>query len=268
VPVAHISGYVEERWSSAAWWSRRFAVFAAFVGGIATAAHRFGLLETIPFLWVLVLVAGLALCALLLAAAGFQRVWHFGDRGGVDLTIGFLLATMLLAPYAFAGWLMFSHPALSDISTDPDDPPNFAAAATFRTDDMNPIVAPTAEDRAEQAKAYPELTGRRYAVSFEQMAGEVETLMKNEGWRILSPLSSGSAIETTVEALAPLPVLALDYDVAVRITDEGNAIYVDMRSASRYGKRDMGVNADRISDFLAALDARANALAVPVPAQQ
>ena len=51
-------------------------------------------------------------------------------------------------------------------------------------------------------KAYPELTGRRYAVSFEQMVGEVETLMQGRGWEILSPLSSGGGIETTIEALA------------------------------------------------------------------
>lgn len=267
MPVARISGYVEERWSSAAWWSRRVAVFAAFVGAIAIATHRFGLIETIPFFWVLALVAALAGCALLLAAAGFQRVWHAGDRGGADLTIGLIVATLLLVPYALAAWWAFSHPALSDISTDLDDPPGLAAAATFRTAGMNAITLPTAEDRALQTKAYPELTGRRYAVSFEQMTAEVEAQMQGRGWRIVSPLPA-DGVETTIEALASLPVLAVDYDVAVRITDEGNAIYVDMRSASRYGNRDMGLNAGRINDFLTELDARANALAAPAPPEQ
>lgn len=264
MPVARISGYVEERWSRTAWWSRRVAVFAVFVAAVSIAAHRFGLIETIPFFWVLALVAALGIGALLLAAAGFQRVWHFGDRGGADLTIGSVLAALLLAPYAVAGWWAFSHPALADISTDLDDPPRLVAAATFRTADMNPIVAPTVETRGEQTKAYPELTGRRYAVSFEQMVNEVEMLMRGRGWLILSPLAS-SSVETTIEALAGLPILALDYDVAVRITDEGNAIYVDMRSASRYGSRDLGINASRINDFLTELDTRANALAAPAP---
>jgi hypothetical protein len=268
VPVAHISGYVEERWSTAALWSRRVAVFAGVVGLAAIAAHRFRLIETIPFLWVLALVAALAICALLLAAAGFQRVWHFGDRGGADLTTGLIVATLLLAPYGVACWLAFSKPALNDVSTDLDDPPRLTAAVAFRTAEMNPIVPPTAQDRAEQTKSYPDLTGRRYAVSFEQMVAEVETLMEGRGWEILSPLSSGSTMETTIEALASVPILALDDDVAVRITDEGNAIYVDMRSASRYGSRDMGINAGRIGDFLTELDARANALAAPAPQPQ
>ena len=265
MPVARISGYVEERWSKAAWWSRRAAVFAVFVGVIAIAAHRFDLLDTIPFFWVLALVAALAVSALLLAAAGFQRVWHSGDRGGADLALASVLAVLLLAPYAIAGWWAFDYPRLADISTDLDDPPHLTAAATFRTADMNPIGTIDLEDRALQMKAYPELTGRRYAVSFEQMVGEVETLMQGRGWEILSPLSSGGGIETTIEAFAEMPILALDYDVAVRITDEGDAIYVDMRSASRYGRRDLGMNAERISSFLKELDVRANALAAPIP---
>jgi hypothetical protein len=263
VAGAGLSIYTEEQWSSAAWWSRRVAVLAVFVGVIAVAAHRFGLIETAPFLWVLVVVGALPLAALLLAAAGFQRIWHFGDRGGVDLAVGLLLAVLVLAPYGVAGWFAFSRPALADVSTDVDDPPLLTAAATFRTVDMNPLTVPTPEIRAIQLKAYPELTGRRYSISFEQTVSEVETIMEARGWKILSPLSSGNGIETTIEGLASLPMLALGYDVAVRITDEGNAIYVDMRSASRYGGRDMGVNAAYISGFLKDLDARANGLALP-----
>ncbi|MGE0281735.1 MAG: DUF1499 domain-containing protein [Rhizobiaceae bacterium] len=265
---ALLSFYTEEQWSVAAWWSRRVAVLAAFVEVIAVAGHRFGLIETVPFLWVLATVAALAVAALLLAAAGFQRVWHFGDRGGADLTAGLLLAALLLIPYGVAGWFAFSRPALSDISTDVDDPPPLIATATFRTPDMNPVTAPTPESRAIQAKAYPELTGRRYSISFEQTVSEVETIMETRGWQILSPLSPGSGVETTIEALANVPVLALGSDVAVRITDEGNAIYVDMRSASRYGRRDMGVNATYISGFLKDLDARANGLALPALKEQ
>jgi uncharacterized protein (DUF1499 family) len=43
--------------------------------------------------------------------------------------------------------------------------------------------------------------------------------------------------------------------VAIRLTDEGETTYVDMRSASRYGRGDFGDNARRIAGFLDALDA-------------
>jgi hypothetical protein len=41
----------------------------------------------------------------------------------------------------------------------------------------------------------------------------------------------------------------------VRLTDEGTSTYVDMRSASRYGRHDLGDNAAQITAFLALLDA-------------
>ena len=44
-------------------------------------------------------------------------------------------------------------------------------------------------------------------------------------------------------------------DVAVRLTDEDASTFVDMRSASHYAQHDLGDNADRISRFLADLDA-------------
>ncbi len=36
--------------------------------------------------------------------------------------------------------------------------------------------------------------------------------------------------------------------------DDGDTVIVDMRSASRYGRYDLGDNATRIVDFLAELD--------------
>ncbi|WP_292649383.1 DUF1499 domain-containing protein, partial [Mesorhizobium sp.] len=60
--------------------------------------------------------------------------------------------------------------------------------------------------------------------------------------------------EVTINALAKSLILSLPADVAVRVTDDGDAIIVDMRSASRYGRYDLGDNATRIVDFLAELD--------------
>ena len=59
----------------------------------------------------------------------------------------------------------------------------------------------------------------------------------------------------TIGALARSFVLDLPVDVAVRITADEDSTLVDMRSASRYGRHDLGDNARRIAAFLAALDA-------------
>ncbi|RWP27955.1 MAG: DUF1499 domain-containing protein [Mesorhizobium sp.] len=60
--------------------------------------------------------------------------------------------------------------------------------------------------------------------------------------------------EATINALAKSFVLSLPADVAVRVTDDGDAATVDMRSASRSGRYDLGDTAARIVDFLAELD--------------
>ena len=61
--------------------------------------------------------------------------------------------------------------------------------------------------------------------------------------------------ETIIEAVALTPILHFASDVSIRITDEGATTYVDMRSASRFGRHDLGDNARRIAGFLTALDA-------------
>jgi len=260
-----IGGYFEERWSWAAVWSRRLALFDAVLAGVAIAAHRLQLIQTLPFFWIVANVVAIALLALLLAAAGFQRVWHLGERGGGDLALAVLVCALLLAPVAFGGWLAWTSPALSDISTDVGDPPQLSVAGALRDSSMNAVVPITGVQGALQLQAYPAITGRRYDAPFEQIVQAVEGLMKLQGWEIVSPLPTGAEMEFTLEAVARLPILALPYDVAVRITDEGNATYVDMRSSSRYGARDLGVNARRITDFLVELDAQAATLAGVAP---
>lgn len=266
MPIARLAGaYVEQRWSRAAWLGRRVAVFSLILLVVALASHRFGYLATTPFFWVLAVVVCLALLALIAAAAAFQRVWYSGYRGGGDMAVAVLISAVVLAPFVLTAWWAFATAPLSDISSDLDDPPSLLAATVFRTTDMNPIVAPDAARRQTQMRAYPAITGRRYAVTFDQLSKAVEALIKERGWELTSPLPDGSEMEFTFEAIARVPVLALPSDVAVRVTDEGNATYVDMRSVSRYGPRDLGLNAALIDSFLVELDARAATLAGVAP---
>ncbi|TIS98370.1 MAG: DUF1499 domain-containing protein, partial [Mesorhizobium sp.] len=78
----------ERQTSKAASWSRRTAAFSAVLLLTNFVGHRFGLVQTPVFLWVLGIVALLAALALLFAGLAFARLWNFGDRGGRDLTVG------------------------------------------------------------------------------------------------------------------------------------------------------------------------------------
>jgi uncharacterized protein (DUF1499 family) len=67
-------------------------------------------------------------------------------------------------------------------------------------------------------------------------------------------LDDGELREMLVTATATSFVLELPVDVAIRVTGDGETSFVDMRSASRYGRHDLGDNADRIVRFLRELD--------------
>ena len=57
-------------------------------------------------------------------------------------------------------------------------------------------------------------------------------------------------------ATATTPWFGFKDDVVVRVERAGTGSRVDVRSKSRVGRSDLGVNARRIRDFLAALAAR------------
>lgn len=258
---------LEQRRSVIAPWSKRAAVFALVLGLVALALHRFGLLETVAFLNVLALVGMLALLALLLAAIAFQSIWYRGDSGGKNIAWGSVVAGVVVLPFLVAGFLALTKPPLTQLTTDLDDPPPMAEIADSRPPEANMLVAPTAAENELQAQHYPEITGRRYAADMDQVADTVEALLVEWGWAADEPPPprDDSTVEVIIPGQASLPVLALPYDLVVRVTDEGNATYVDMRSSARYGSRDLGMNAWVIDSFLTELDKRVAALAGVAP---
>jgi hypothetical protein len=246
----------ERRSSLAALWAGRLAIFAAILFAVAGLGHRFGLVETIGFFWVLGLVAALALAALILAGAGFFQLWTYGDRGGIAAARAVIVALLVLSPFLVSAWRVYAFPMLSDISTDVTDPPPLAAAAKLRSGDMNPVSPISADQGAVQSDAYPDVTGRRYPLSADRVAELAAALVLDNGWTLTAPpVPPGNGGDGMIEALARTTILAFPVDVSIRITDEGETCYVDMRSASRYGRHDLGDNAARITGFLTALDA-------------
>lgn len=228
------------------------AAFALILLGLAVASHYFGLLETPAFLWVLAVDALLVSLVPMIGGYALFRIWTYGDLGARDLLAALLLFLLLLVPYFVALLLIATTPRLTDVATDPEDPPQLSAA---RTPDMNPLSLPDPDRARLQQAAYPEVTGRRYDLAFEVVDQAVDALIQARGWPRVVPLSPGNVgVELIVEAEARAPLLAIPVDVAIRLADEGGTTFVDMRSAWRYGSHDLGDNARRITGFLADLD--------------
>ena len=65
-----------------------------------------------------------------------------------------------------------------------------------------------------------------------------------------------------IEAVARTPILGFRDDVVVRIRPTSDGARIDVRSASRYGRNDLGTNAARVRNLIDDID---DVLATPVP---
>lgn len=246
-------------------WAQRVAVFSLVLLLTAAAGHRYGAVETVPLYWVLAIVAALAVLAILLAALGFMRLWTRGDRGGRAATRAVLLALVVLAPFGFAGWRAYSLPRLTDISSDTAGPPPFPTAARRRPADANPIRPATPQEAAAQLAAYPAVSGRRYSQPVDRLGEMIATVLTALGWRIAhSTDPQMETAESLIEAVAPSLVFGFVSDVVIRVVDEGESTYVDIRANSRYGIHDLGDNAAKIERFFAALEAEVALRNMPI----
>lgn len=100
----------------------------------------------------------------------------------------------------------------------------------------------------------PRLRGRTYGVPFATVWDEILGMIRsNKRWRLIDADEGRGAIR----AEASTRVFRFVDDVRFRVMLDQNALTrVDMRSASRVGKGDLGTNARRINRFLRELDRR------------
>jgi hypothetical protein len=244
--------FFRERRSRLARWSWRLALLAVPVLVLSALAHRFGLIDT-PRMYVAITVGfGLAFAAVIAAAVALYGIWRDGHSGFAFALAGVVLGLFVLVVPAIAAWRIVTLPRLADISTDTLDPPVFAFGGQ---EGVRHPARPLASDLALQREAYPDLLSHRYPVGVARALEEVRALAERYGWHILdeaTPVSvDGSA---RLEAVAMTLLLAARDDVVIRIEPDGDGARVDMRSASRYVKHDLGSNASRVRTFMAALD--------------
>jgi len=246
---------IQTRDSQSAARASRLGGFALVLLCVSGLSHRYGLLETVPFFWVLGIVGLTAALALGLAFAGLIDVWERGDRGAGRSVGGGLMALLVLAPFVISGWRVIEYPRLVDVSTDTARPPEFVALALSRPSDAYP-VEPIGPAQARQiAQSYPEIGGRRYTVSPDRVLEAVDAIIAKRGWEVVETRGVPQQDpEISVEAHAFSYLLRFPADFVVRLTDEDTSTFVDVRSASPYARHDLGDNAKRIERFLADLD--------------
>ena len=123
-----MTNWIGGRMSRRAVWSHRLARFAVPVLLVTALAHRFALIDTPTALTLLAIIWAGSTVALLLGLSAMRAIWRLGIAGTGRAFAGIVTTLPILAvPLFFAG-LLLRTPVLNDVTTDPADPPQFAAA--------------------------------------------------------------------------------------------------------------------------------------------
>jgi len=220
------------------------AVLGARVG-LWTSHAGFG-----AFRW----AALLGLLGAALSAIALVRAWMTDGpvAGGTSSTLVAGALAVSLAVFSVP-WLMMQQarrvPFIHDITTDTADPPAFVAVLPLRAGAQNPAAYGGPEVAAAQARAYPEIVPSYLAAAPADAFERALTAGRGMGWAIVAADPASGRIEAT----ATTRWLGFKDDVVVRIRPDGGGSRVDVRSASRVGKSDLGMNARRIREYLGRL---------------
>lgn len=190
-----------------------------------------------------------AAVALVLSGFGLIQTRPRAARRGLAIAVlGLLLA---LFPLGMAlQWEVASRttPPINDISTDTADAPVF-------WDMPNPTDYPGAKTAALQRAAYPDLAPLKLGLTPEQAFAQALSVAQAKSWTVVSSVPAEGRIEATSSSL----LYGFTDEVIVRVKAAEGGALVDVRSRSRLGRVDRGVNAKRIRAYLAALQERAAA---------
>lgn len=248
---------ITEREPAASRWASRAALFS--FGLILSAAflHRvIGMPTPIAFN---LLVVGLAaavlsiLCALVAASV----IWNTGRPGTARVLFAVSLSLVILtAPLLFLVWLR-DYPKVSDVTTDFNNPPAFSAVARLRSPGSNSI-AYHRRFADEQARAYPDIKPMAASRSSEEVYALVVDAVKRKHMEIEreDAPDAGAGTPGLIEAVDRTLIMGFYDDVAIRVSGDGEVSRIDIRSAARFGRGDMGRNADRVRELMKEIQAR------------
>ena len=194
---------------------------------------------------------------------GLLYIWR-GKRTGKPRRPLLWLGTAIAAGYT--GWMLSllagaaSVPAIHDISTDLADPPQFIAL-TLRADNLDSIpgaedsemkgMSPTQRWTLLHQREYGGIRSVRINQPVNAVMAKAARLATDRGWEIAANLPT----EGRLEATSTTALFRFKDDVVLRVrpTEDASGSIVDMRSVSRVGQSDLGVNAKRVQAFLADL---------------
>ena len=211
--------------------------------------YGFGLYRLMPIsAFVAAGAIGLSVLTLALAWSRLQL------RSLVMLSVALVVGAALVylpAQYAFRR----NHlPAIHDITTDTDNPPKFSAVLAARAsehassvDDRRPQLAQL--QKAAYPDVLPVLTTAGVHRAFQEALRVAKAM---PGWTIVAVDAAAGRIEASEQSRW----FRFTDDIVIRVVADEVGSRIDMRSTSRQGTSDYGVNGARIRAYMQALRKR------------
>lgn len=134
---------------------------------------------------------------------------------------------------------------INDITTDTTNPPAFLVLDDTRAGARTSLVYAGEKVAQTQAKAYPDIGPLLTDLDADAAFARALELGNEMGWDIIASDEGARRFEAT----AYTSVFHFADDVVVVVSEQDTGSRVDMRSISRVGRSDQGVNAARIRDF-------------------
>ncbi|MBB3045980.1 hypothetical protein FHR99_000216 [Litorivivens lipolytica] len=210
---------------------------------LSVIATRWNVLHFRYGLLMYLLAALLGLLVIVMAALFTRR--QQSDASRKALSQASLLSLPAIGIFTFSIFSAGDAPMIHNVTTAPDNPPEFIKAPSQRGADANPLKY-TPELAKIQRQAYPELQTLTTELSAREAHQLALAVSRQMGWEIYYD----DPAQGHIEAVATTRWFGFKDDIVIRINAGSEPTQIDLRSVSRVGQGDMGANARRIQAFI------------------
>lgn len=189
-------------------------------------------------------LGGLLSLTSIIASALFTRRTPT-DEGRRRLSRAAIIALPAIILFSLNLFRGASSPLIHDITTNIENPPQFMKAAELRKSDDNSLIYDE-NIGGLQSAAYPDIQTLSSSISVASAQQKALQIASNLNW-VVYYQETGH-----IEALVRSFWFGFTDDLVIRIEASAQGSNIDLRSASRVGKGDLGANAHRIAQFLRA----------------
>ncbi|MDR8391049.1 DUF1499 domain-containing protein [Aliifodinibius sp. S!AR15-10] len=170
-------------------------------------------------------------------------------RGKGMLYAAAILGLIVVANFGYWFYQAQQYPPIHDITTDTQNPPQFRAIVPLRADAPNATEYGGEEVAKVQKEHYPDIETLVLQEPYPEAFKQALEAAESTSWEIVGYDDA----EGRIEATHTLPWYGFKDDVVIRVDTadtDSLASKIDVRSVSRIGRGDIGVNADRIRSYL------------------